>query len=280
MADYYLERRRPQSQRVVAGTLSFHYLAWDGNEDLTVLMLHPRRGNAHHWDLMADHLRWRGRLIAPDMRGHGLSEWPGVGYDVEQHARDVLALMDVLHLKRCVLVGAATGGNLALLLASEHPERIVGIVVVDAGVGIPATVLAQTAKEIENAYEFPNFDAARDSLLFASLWPAPVRDYFALHSFRPVEGGRWAWAWDRDAARGIGNTIQRPIWDRIAVTCPAMMVRGIDSQVFLSEHLERLKGLIPQAQLACVPGSDHMPAQDNPPFMAALLERFLPDCFP
>lgn len=272
-------QRPAQSHRLQAGNLSVHTLDWPGDDSRAVLLLHPKRGNARHWDFMVEYSRWRGRFVAPDMRGHGLSDWPADGHDVDQYARDALGVMDALALQRCVIVGAATGGNLALLLASKHPDRVAGIVVADAGIEVPPAIAARVSHEIEHSYEFPSFESAKAAIHFSDLWPEALRDHYAEHSFRPQPGGRWAWAYDRTAARGIGGSINVPIWDQIAVRCPAIMLRGARSEVFTQAHLDRLKQIVPQAKTLSLPGSDHMPAQDNAPAFAGLLDDFLPGCF-
>ena len=271
-------QRPALSCRLQANGLSVHYLDWPGDDSLPVLLLHPKRGNARHWDFLVEHSGWRGRFVAPDMRGHGLSDWPADGHDVEHYTRDVLAVMDALALPRCVIVGAATGGNLALLLASQHPDRVAGIVVVDAGLEVPPAIAAEVSRQIEHSYEFRSFAEAKAEMHFSELWSPALRDHYAHYSFRPLPGGRWAWAYDQAAARGIGGSINKPIWDRIAVQCPAIMLRGAQSEVFTQAHLDRLKGLIPQARTVSLAGSDHMPAQDNPRAMADLLDGFLAGC--
>lgn len=269
-------RRPALSHRVAAGGLSIHYLDWPGDAGLPVLLLHPKRGNARHWDFLVDRSLWRGRFVAPDMRGHGLSDWPAAGHDIDQYTHDALAVMDALDLRRCVIAGAATGGNLALLLAAAHPDRVAGIVVIDAGLEVPPAIAAQVSREIEESYVFPSFAAAKAGMHFSHLWSPELREHYAHYSFRPLPDGRWAWVYDQTAARGIGSSINVPVWDRLtAVRCPALVVRGAQSQVFTQAHLDRLQGLIPHAKTLSLEGTDHMPAQDNPAGMAALLDGFL-----
>ena len=89
-----------------------------------VLLLH---GWPQHWD------EWRGlvpamskryRMVMPDLRGLGWSEVTRRGYEKEQLARDVVALMDAMELERVHLVGHDWGGYVGFLLCMFEPARI------------------------------------------------------------------------------------------------------------------------------------------------------------
>ena len=71
-------------------------------------------------------------MIALDLRGRGESDAPPSGYAMEDHARDVLGLLDALGLERVVMGGHSFGGLLTYWLAANHPERVERCVVIDA----------------------------------------------------------------------------------------------------------------------------------------------------
>src|SRR6476661_7252889 len=73
--------------------------------------------------LLADHFT----LYAPDLRGFGDSDKPEGPYGPEQHATDMLALMDALGLKQAGIVGHDVGGGLMQPLARNAPDRITGL---------------------------------------------------------------------------------------------------------------------------------------------------------
>ena len=89
--------------------------------------------NAHSFDgLMRAGLGDVARVIALDLRGRGESDAPPSGYAMEDHARDVLGLLDALGLERVVMGGHSFGGLLTYWLAANHPERVERCVVLDA----------------------------------------------------------------------------------------------------------------------------------------------------
>src|SRR5690606_29517476 len=67
-----------------------------------------------------------------DLRGHGLSERPASGYDLDTLLADLRALLDAEGIDRVRLVGNSFGGLLAIAFALTHPERCAGLVLVDA----------------------------------------------------------------------------------------------------------------------------------------------------
>jgi pimeloyl-ACP methyl ester carboxylesterase len=69
-----------------------------------------------------------------DQRGHGRSDAPDVGYDLDTAVADLLTLMRALGLDRPVLAGQSWGGNVVLELGWRRPEAVRGIACVDGGV--------------------------------------------------------------------------------------------------------------------------------------------------
>jgi pimeloyl-ACP methyl ester carboxylesterase len=77
------------------------------------------------------------RVIAFDNRGFGFSERPAHGYSNAAYARLVVALLDSLHISSAVLVGHSMGGAIAAEVALAHPDRVRGLVLIDAaGYGV------------------------------------------------------------------------------------------------------------------------------------------------
>jgi pimeloyl-ACP methyl ester carboxylesterase len=107
---------------VDAGGLRTH-VAETGDGPPLVLL----HGWPQHWwgwhrvvPLLRDHFR----LVMPDLRGHGWTAAPPSGYDKEQLATDVLALLDALGIDRARIAAHDWGGWVAFLLALREPERV------------------------------------------------------------------------------------------------------------------------------------------------------------
>jgi len=78
------------------------------------------------------------RIVAPDLRGRGNSTTaPAGGYGIEQHARDVLAVMDGFGVDKAIVGGHSMGAYVATAVATIAPDRVVGLVLIDGGVVVP-----------------------------------------------------------------------------------------------------------------------------------------------
>jgi pimeloyl-ACP methyl ester carboxylesterase len=77
-------------------------------------------------------------LLAPDLRGRGRSAALPEPYGIEAHVDDLVAVLDHVGVRRAVLVGHSLGGYIAARMAAEHPDRAAGIVLLDAGLPLPA----------------------------------------------------------------------------------------------------------------------------------------------
>lgn len=112
--------RRPQ---VAArdGTLLFHR---DWGEGRPVVFVHGWALNSEAWAYQAADLSDQGlRCIAYDRRGHGRSDDPGRGYDLDTLADDLHAVMETLDLRDAVIVSHSFGGKEAARYVTRHGTR-------------------------------------------------------------------------------------------------------------------------------------------------------------
>ncbi|HVD38356.1 MAG TPA: alpha/beta hydrolase [Solirubrobacterales bacterium] len=109
-------------RRVRARGIEFHY-AEAGSGDDVVLCLHGWPQHWYEWRHLMPALADRHRVIALDLRGFGWSEAPADGYEKENLADDVLAVLDQLGIERVKLVGHDWGGWVGFLLCLKAPQR-------------------------------------------------------------------------------------------------------------------------------------------------------------
>ena len=109
--------------RVRARGIEFHY-AEAGDGDDVVLCLHGWPQHWYEWRHLMPALADRYRVIALDLRGFGWSDAPAGGYEKEELADDVLAVLDELGIERVKLIGHDWGGWIGFLLALREPQRI------------------------------------------------------------------------------------------------------------------------------------------------------------
>jgi 3-oxoadipate enol-lactonase len=100
-----------------------------------LLLLHALGEDAADWDVVAPAFAEGRRVYALDLRGHGRSDWPG-DYSLQLMRDDVVGFLDALAIDRVDLIGHSMG-IVAYLLAEEHPQRVVRLVLEDVGVPRP-----------------------------------------------------------------------------------------------------------------------------------------------
>jgi pimeloyl-ACP methyl ester carboxylesterase len=174
---------------VAGGTL---HVARAGTPDAerVVLAIHGVTGSLMAWRSIARELDERICLLAPDLRGRGQSRRHPGPYGLAAHVADLIAVLDHVGASSVVLVGHSMGAFLALRLAAEHPERAVGVVLLDAG--LPFTV----------ADDMEKFDRAISSVAarLAITYPSTHR---YVEAWRAHPGFKKAWNGDRQAAEDL-----------------------------------------------------------------------------
>jgi pimeloyl-ACP methyl ester carboxylesterase len=112
------------SHRTVrARGVDFHVAEAGEGEDV-VLCLHGWPQHWYEWRRLMPALAGRHRVLALDQRGCGWSGAPRDGYEKEDLASDVLAVLDALGLERVKLVGHDWGGWIGFLLCLREPRRV------------------------------------------------------------------------------------------------------------------------------------------------------------
>jgi len=109
-------------------------LDWGGPSTGRTLVLVPGLGNtAHIFDVLATKLTARYHVIGVTRRGFGDSSAPASGYGADRLGDDVLAVIDALKISKPVLAGHSLGGEELSSIGSRYPERIAGLIYLDAG---------------------------------------------------------------------------------------------------------------------------------------------------
>lgn len=124
--------------------IEFHYFDSESNsdtEETVYILLHGSLFNSFTWDGVLDFFDEKGRVVAYDQIPYGLSEkliqddWIGENpYTQDAAIQQLFSFLDALNINKVVLVGNSYGGTLAVKAALSDPERIEGLILVDAAV--------------------------------------------------------------------------------------------------------------------------------------------------
>lgn len=116
----------------------------------TILCLHGRWGRGETWTDFMQQYGDKYRVIAPDQRGHGLSDKPVSKYTVEEMAADMIALLDYLKSDSVILVGHSMGGYIAGYIAATYPKYVRALAILDKSASGPEKKNILPLDQVEN----------------------------------------------------------------------------------------------------------------------------------
>jgi len=119
----------PESRYYESARLRLHYAVWGDESRPPLMLLHGSRDHARSWDFVANALVDRFSVYAPDLRGHGDSDWAiGSQYSVIDYVLDLAKLVETIGRFPVVLVGHSLGGGVVLEYAGTMPHRVAKVV--------------------------------------------------------------------------------------------------------------------------------------------------------
>jgi pimeloyl-ACP methyl ester carboxylesterase len=216
------------------------------------------------------------RVICPDLRGYGWSEAPRSGYEKEQFASDLLALLDALGIERAGLVGHDWGGIAGFLACLRAPERFERFLALNCGHPFPSP----SPRNLLSLWRFAYQPLAGAPLL----GPALARRALPQAVARLGTRGSWT-AQDREIylgpfrerarARAASLTYrafitrEAPAWaagryrDR-RVEVPVLMLHGAADLAIAPRMLDGLSEHAPESEIEVVPGVGHFILDEAP----------------
>ena len=251
---------------------------WPGDPPDTLLM-HGIGNYGRYWDLLADEVAGRLRLVAPDARGHGDSPRPSTGYAPADFVDDAVRVIDAKTSGRVVVVGHSMGGYHAVALTLAQPQHVAGLVLVDVGPKSEPTGLGRAQRlTLGRPDRFADEAAA-----LAYLHETSPGYSDAVYANRMAwvfrrDGGALVWKSSKDALRQIlENTASRSwpdVWARLGeITVPVLIVRGTRSPSFAAETAQQMIATLPQAQVIAL-DAGHNVALEQPKALADVVTQF------
>ncbi|MFF8395221.1 alpha/beta fold hydrolase [Streptomyces sp. NPDC016172] len=224
---------------VQANGISLAYRVWGPQDAEPLVLLHARGADGADWADIAPALAAGPRRVyAPDLRGHGRSDWPG-GYAYETMRDDIHAFLAALGIHRADVVGHSLGGAVAYLLAQHSPGLVRRLVLED----VPAPFPLDPPRP---AAERPGGDLPYD----------------------------WAMILATDEQRNAPNPMW---WDHMGrIAMPTLLIGGGPGSPIPQEQIAALAELLPGARHITV-DAGHLVHEARPEeFLAAVAEFLSP----
>ncbi len=242
---------------------------------------------ARFWKAQIPYFARRHRVLAFDPRGNGRSDRPiaGDAYAEAAFAADAAAVLDATGTDRAVVVGLSLGAQRGLLLATERPDRVLGLVLL--GPAVPLAPMPPKRAEAFALFDQERSDERPWHQHNAHFWRRDFRGFLEFffsqaftepHSTKQTEDCvGWGLDCGVDAllasedGPGLGDATAATA---AAVTCPVLVIHGTDDAIVphaAGAELARLTG----GSLVTVAGGGHCPQARDPVLVNLLLRDFV-----
>ncbi|MEL7199226.1 MAG: alpha/beta hydrolase [Pseudomonadota bacterium] len=266
--------------------LNLHYRDYPARSSdahaLPVICLHGLTRNARDFEGLAVHLSETRRVIVPDMRGRGKSDYAPSSetYKPKQYVADVELLLAETGISRFISVGTSMGGIMTMLLAANDPERIAGVVLNDIGPEIETAGLDRIGGYVGQGKSFPTWVHAARSLqeTHGDAFPDYELDQWLELAKRFMvvsQNGRISFDYDMAIAEPFsdaGNAAPPNLWLAFEALrdVPMLLVRGALSDLISDETIRQMKARNPAMTTITVPRVGHAPTLDETEVRSAI----------
>lgn len=284
----------PASRIFYSQRLRLHYADWGNPDAPPLLLVHGGRDHCRNWDWVARRLRKDWHIIAPDLRGHGDSQWSkSANYSMAGYIYDLAQLIHQLKLAPVTIVGHSLGGAITVRYAGIFPECVKRFVAIEGLGRSPRSQAEAAAKTIVTRMrgwvEEQRQAAGRQPRRYASIDEALARmqeqnahlsaeqaRHLTLHGVAQNEDGTFSWKFDNLVRvwlpYDMPQTDIEAIWRNIA--SPSLMVYGKESWAS-DPRVDGRAGFFRDATFVQVAGAGHWVHHDQLATFMALVVPFI-----
>ncbi|MBI3536965.1 MAG: alpha/beta fold hydrolase, partial [Chloroflexi bacterium] len=215
-----------------------------------MLFLHGFGGEAMQWRKQLTAFADEARVVAPDLRGHGLSDHPATNYSTAEHLADIERVVAALNLPpKFILLGHSFGGALAAAYAVKHSERVERLVLVGTSVSFQLNPLLKLALKLPVAIGEP----IRRMFPRALAAPAYVLKAMHAHALATFEGAK--------------------IFPQLKT--PLLLIFGHRDIVFSQAAYDAVARLVAGARVEKIPVAAHLVHLERPEAVNRAIARFV-----
>lgn len=251
------------------------YAAGASDHATPALCLPGLTRNSMDFEALANVLADKRRVISPDLRGRGLSEYDSNwrNYHPAQYMADIFLLLDQLEILEIVIVGTSLGGWMAMLMSYERPDLVAGAVLNDIGPETNAVGLARVVTTTGTLETVDKFSAAIEQtrscyeIAFPDWSDEQWRSYTQA-TYRQRADGRFDLNYDRNigrAAREGASGLNHDPWQLFDALSdkPVLLLHGALSDILTEEIIVKMRDRKPDLHFATVPNRGHAPLLDE-----------------
>jgi 3-oxoadipate enol-lactonase len=255
--------------------LLFHQLEGQGE---VVLLLNGIMMTVASWNLFTPHLTPAYRVLRCDLRGQWLS--PGPAPDrVEEHAADLVDLLDHLEIDRVHIVGTSFGGVVGAFLAAAHPQRVRTFADIASTDHFDPAMQAEVRRwrrfcaEVVAGGDRGRLADGLETAVFSAAWrqanqelQAQRRDYFT----------KLPDTWYQGLLGLLDSTPKsdlRPLLPQIS--CPTLVIAAGDDRFIPRQRCRAIADLVPGARFEVIEGAGHGVIAEQPERVARLCRNHL-----
>lgn len=268
--------------------LKLHFRDYSGGEGPDreglppVICLHGLTRNARDFAEVADRLAGKWRVIVPEMRGRGMSEYAAdsATYNPLQYVQDLVALLEQEGIERFIAIGTSLGGLMTMLLAASDPDRIVAAVLNDIGPDVDGAGIERIREYVGQGRSYATWMHAARALQEVHGEAHPkfgIEQWLdmAKRSMVVQQNGRIGFDYDMKIAEPFADddgAAPPDLWPALQALDerPVLFVRGERSDILTEATLEKMLARLPQASAVTIVGSGHAPLLTEPESVAAM----------
>jgi pimeloyl-ACP methyl ester carboxylesterase len=255
-----------------------------GGAGVPVLCLTGLSRNSKDFAALAERLSERRRVICPDYRGRGRSDYAADwrSYHPRTYLGDLTQLLIVARLHRFACIGTSLGGLMAMGIAVTTPGALLGAVLNDIGPEFEGGSLAKIVEYVGKDVPQPDLDSAtaflKDAFPDIAFRDEETWRRFAAGGYRRGDDGLLHVDWDPAIARPLEATANElpDLWSLFAGLgrVPVLAIRGENSPILSATTLAEMVRRHPGLKHVTVAGLGHAPSLDEPE-AAEAIDAFL-----